>query len=105
MKLGVSAWRLSGQPLGVSRYTEYILQHWQRMLAPSDEVTVFVCEPWPLNGSNHFERYKFQTIRPRLTNALWENLLLPRYATGLDVLFSPSYTLPLRYRGRTVVAI
>ena len=44
-------------------------------------------------------------MRPRLTNALWENLLLPRAAKDLDVLFGPSYTLPLTYSGRSVVAI
>ncbi len=105
MKLGVSAWRLSGQPLGVGRYTEYLLRYWQRMLEPSDDVTVFVCEPWVPNGARRFDRYTFKAVQPRLTNALWENLLLPWHAKGLDVLFGPSYTLPLTYRGRTVAAI
>ena len=105
MRFGVSGWRLSGQPLGVARYTEYILQYWQDMLEPSDDPTVFVCEPLTPNRARRFSRYKFQVVKPRLTNALWENLLLPRYAKDLEVLFGPTYTLPLTYRGRSVVAI
>ena len=46
-----------------------------------------------------------RVVRPRLTNALWENLLLPLPARHLDVLFGPSYTLPVTFRGRSVVAI
>lgn len=105
MRFGVSGWRLSGQPLGVARYTEYILRYWQDMLEPSDDPTVYVCEALAPNRARYFNRYKFQIVRPRLTNALWENLLLPRYAKDLEVLFGPTYTLPLTYRGRSVVAI
>jgi glycosyltransferase involved in cell wall biosynthesis len=105
LRLGVSAWRLSTQPLGVNRYTEYLLQYWPSMLAPSDDVTVFVCQPWTPNRAGRFERFTFERVQPRLTNGLWENLLLPRHAKHLDVLFGPSYTLPLTYKGRTVVAI
>ena len=105
MKLGISGWRLSTQPLGVVRYTEYLLQYWQGMLAPSDDATVFVCQPWTPGRADRFARFTVRQVRPRLTNALWENLLLPRHAKNLDVLFGPSYTLPLLYKGRSVVAI
>ncbi|HVT40683.1 MAG TPA: glycosyltransferase family 1 protein [Gemmatimonadaceae bacterium] len=105
MKIGVSGWRLSGQPLGVSRYIEYVVKRWHGMLAPSEQVTVFVCEPLSANQRAGLEGFNVEEVRPRLTNALWENLLLPRHAKDLDVLFCPSYTVPLTYKGRTVVAI
>jgi glycosyltransferase involved in cell wall biosynthesis len=105
MRVGVSGWRLAGQPLGVSRYIEYVLKRWHGMLRPSEEVTVYVTEPIEASRRASFDGFRVEEVRPRLTNALWENLLLPRRATDLDVLFGPSYTLPLTYRGRTVVAI
>jgi glycosyltransferase involved in cell wall biosynthesis len=43
-------------------------------------------------------------LRPRLTGILWESVVLSRAARGLDVLFCPSYSVPLWYRGRSVVA-
>lgn len=100
MKLGVSAWRLAGQRLGIGRYIEYLLRYWSPILH-GDEVTVFVRESLDLTGTGMSAR----VIRPALTNALWENLLLPRHTKNLDVLFGPSYTLPLRPRCRSVVAI
>ena len=105
MHIGVSGWRLAGQPLGVSRYTEYVLKHWHTMLQPSDSVTVFVTEPIAETRRAIVEGYNIEVVKPRLTNALWENLLLPQHTRKLDVLFGPSYTLPLRHTGRTVVAI
>jgi glycosyltransferase involved in cell wall biosynthesis len=105
MKIGVSGWRLSGQPLGVSRYIEYLLEAWQAVAADQDEVTVYICAPLAEERRRRCGRFAVQTVTPRLTNALWENLLLPLRATGLDVLFCPSYTAPLTYRGKTVVAL
>lgn len=105
MRIGVSGWRLSGQALGVSRYTEYLLKNWQGMLGPADDLTLFVSAPLSDARTAAFGRATVKEIRPRLTNALWENLLLPRHATGIDVMFGPSYTLPLTYSGRSVVAI
>ncbi len=105
MRLGVSAWRFAGQRLGIGRYIEYLLRYWTGHLE-SDEVRVFVREPVDL------ARFGVRpvVIRPSLTNALWENFLLPAQTRNLDVLFGPSYTLPVLPkpfgpRCRTVVAI
>lgn len=112
MRLGVSAWRLYGQRLGIGRYIEYMVKYWNTMLMPSDRVTLYVHEPLGKNFLHSdkseqalSEAFKMQVVRPKLTNALWENLLLPRVAKDSDVLFGPSDTLPLTYRGRSVVAI
>lgn len=105
MKIGVSAWRLSGQRLGIGRYIEYLLKYWSPILQPADRVTVFVHESFDPATLSLSPAFSSQTVRPRLTNALWENLLLPWAARDIDVLFGPSYTLPLASRRRSVVVL
>ena len=105
MNLGVSAWRLYGQRLGIGRYIEYMLKYWNERLAPPERVTIYGHEPLPPNYLDLSACFSSQLVRPKLTNALWENLLLPRHAKDLDVLFCPSYTLPLTYPGRIVLVI
>lgn len=75
------------------------------MTGPGDQVSVFVREPWEPASLGLSGAFQGRTVRPALTNALWENLLLPRLAGTTDVLFGPSYTLPLTSRGASVVAI
>src|SRR5258707_15201578 len=105
MRVGVSAWRLYGQRLGVARYIEYLLKNWNSMIRPDDRVTLYVHEPADPELLALSDRYDARLVRPKLTYALWENLLLPVAARGIDVLFGPSYTVPLTYRGRSVVVI
>src|SRR5689334_3546003 len=105
MHIGVSAWRLHGQRFGVGRYIEYLLKHWNTMLEPADRVTIFTRAPFDPHTLGLSPAFANATIQPALTNALWENLLLPGAARDVDVLFGPSYTLPLLSRGRSVVTI
>lgn len=105
MKLGVSAWRLNATRFGVARYTDYLVSAMSRQLTPNDSITLFA--PAPITpqvrsqGAPIYER----TIGPKLTNALWESLILPFACGDMDVLFGPSYTLPLVSRGKKVVCI
>ena len=105
MHIGVSAWRLHGQRMGIGRYIEYVLRYWQPMLAAHERVSIFVHEPLSTQSLGLSDAFSEHVVRPRLTNALWENLLLPSAARQTDVMFGPSYTLPLTYRRPTVVAI
>ena len=95
MHIGVSAWRLHGQRLGVGRYIEYILKEWNTMLGPADRVTIFTRSPLDMQALGLSSAFTTQILRPAMTNALWENVLLPRAARDVDVLFGPSYTVPL----------
>lgn len=104
MNCGINARRLAGQRLGIGRYIEYLLKHWVRMALPSDRFSLYVREPLEKNDLQLSEAFMIKLLQPRLTGLLWENLLLSRHAKELDVLFCPSYTMPLRYRGRCVVA-
>jgi glycosyltransferase involved in cell wall biosynthesis len=105
MTVGVSAWRWGGQRLGIGRYIEYLITHWSMMLGAGDRLIVFTHQPLDRDVLARAPAVVNRVVRPPLTNALWENLLLPRAAGGLDVLFGPSYTIPLMYRGPSVVAI
>lgn len=105
MHVGVSAWRLSGQRLGIGRYIQYLLRYWNEQLEGDERVTLFVHEPLDVASEGLSDRFSVRVVRPKLTNALWETVLLPRHTADIDVLFGPSYTLPLRYPGRSAVAI
>jgi glycosyltransferase involved in cell wall biosynthesis len=105
MRFGMDAQRLGGQRLGVARYIEYLVKNWSSMLEPSDHFTLYLRDPIAresLPGSGSFE---LRTLRPRLSGQLWQNLVLPRSARSDDVLFCPSYSMPLGYRARCVLAI
>jgi glycosyltransferase involved in cell wall biosynthesis len=104
MRFGVNALRLSGQRLGIGRYIEYLLKHWSYMLSPADRVTLYIREAADTRGLHLPEAFETRVLHPAMQGVLWENLLLPRHSKETDVLFCPSYTVPLAYSGRCVVA-
>jgi hypothetical protein len=93
MRFGVNAQRLTGQRLGVGR-----------MLLPSDRISIYLRDPARVEDLMLPPGSSFEMIHPRLSALLWEQTTLPIRAKELDVLFGPSYTLPLAYSGRCVVA-
>ena len=101
-----SAKRLSpARPsVGVARYSKHP-EYWNTMLDPADRVTIFTRDAYDPRTLGLSAAFTNRVVQPALTNALWENLLLPRAARDVDVLFGPSYTLPLFGRGRSVVTI
>ena len=104
MRIGVDALRLSGQRLGIGRYIEYLFKHWNTMLEAEERVVVYVREPFdpaPLGLSDAFE---VRLLPSRLDGVFWEHFVLAQHWRETDVLFCPSYTIPLHYRGRSVVA-
>lgn len=105
MHIGVSAWRLYGQRLGIGRYIEYLLKYWRAELEPSDRVSIFTHAPFEPASLGLTPAFASRRVRPKMTNALWENLLLPWVARDVDVLFGPSYTLPLTSAGASVVVL
>lgn len=104
MRYGVNARRLSGQHLGIGRYIEYLARYWAEMLEPDEEMTFYVQEPLAEEDRWLGERFRVAVLESRFRGLLWENTALPRRAVEQDVLFCPSYTAPIRYRGRSVVA-
>jgi glycosyltransferase involved in cell wall biosynthesis len=104
MRFGINALRLSGQRLGIGRYIEYLLQDWDSMLEPDDEVVVYVREPFDKDELRLSDAFRVRHLPSRHNGVLWEQLVLARHWRETDVLFCPSYTVPLYYRGKLVVA-
>lgn len=104
MRVGINARRLEGQPLGVARYIEYLLGYWAQMFDVGESATLYVREPL---ARDRVPPGPFTTrvLRPKLRGFMWENLRLAPAIRDVDVFFGPSYSLPLPYRGRTVVMI
>lgn len=105
LRLGINGWRIHGQRTGVGRYLLNVVRHWTREAVGDRfaEVTIYTARPLdraevPL--PDNVREVVLRSDRPML---VWENLLLGPAATD-DVLFCPSYSRPLRARGRTVVA-
>lgn len=105
MHWGVDAQRLAGQRLGVGRYIEYLAREWDRAATNGDRVTLYTRSALPDGNLGLSPRFEVRPVGPRLTGQLWQNLVLPRAARTLDVLFCPSYSMPLWYDGKCVVAI
>lgn len=102
MRIGVDALRLSGQRLGIGRYIEYLFKHWNTMLEADEQVVVYVREPFDAAGLS--DSFEVRVLPSRFDGVLWEHLVLAKRWRETDVLFCPSYTMPLHYRGRSVVA-
>src|SRR5215204_495253 len=102
MQIGVNGRRLVGQRLGIGRYIEYMLKHWNEQLEPSERVVLYTQEPFDLSGAGLSSAFSTRVLRPKLHGFAWENLILPTAARSPDVLFCPSYMLPATYRGKSV---
>jgi glycosyltransferase involved in cell wall biosynthesis len=104
MRVAVNARRLEGQRLGVGRYIEYLIEHWSQQATNGDSVRLYLRKPLPPDEKPLPPSIDADVLAPALRGALWDNAVLSRRAKA-DVLFCPSYTVPLTYRGRSVVAI
>lgn len=104
MQIGVNARRLVGQRLGIGRYLEYLFHYWSHQLGDDERADLYVPMPVDVTELHLAPALTLRTLSPRLGGIAWENLVMPRAARSADVLFGPSYTLPLRYRRPCVVA-
>lgn len=104
MIIGVNARRLQGQRFGIGRYIEYMLKYWDKILLPSERVNLYVQEPLADHPLQLSDAFTVCPLPPTIQGCVWENLRLPFTAKDVDVFFGPSYTMPLIYSGRAVVA-
>lgn len=101
MRIGINVSRLWGQRMGVGRYLEYMLKFWSVMLNADEEVHAYLRQPVPPESISHLNlspAIKLQIAGPKLIGALWEHSSMAFRARKMDVLFGPSYTLPLLSR-------
>jgi glycosyltransferase involved in cell wall biosynthesis len=104
MKYGFNALRLAGQRFGIGRYIEYTLKNMDSLLEPDEHVVVYVREPFDKDAIGLSDAFEVRQLPSRLDGVWWENLVLGRRWRDVDVLFNPSYTIPLTWKGRQVVA-
>lgn len=102
MHLGICAQRLGAVRTGVARYLAGLLGEWATASLPFTQVTLFA--PTALAAPARFGQANgAASLHP----FLWEHLWLPQQARRLkiDLLFCPSYVLPLGWNGPAVVTI
>lgn len=104
MRIGVDAHRLSLQRFGIGRYIEYLLKHMGPLLESHERMLIYVRDAQHAESLELSDRFEIKALPSRLDGVWWENLVLARQSHELDVLFGPSYTIPLTFRGKTVVA-
>jgi glycosyltransferase involved in cell wall biosynthesis len=104
MRVGINVVRLTRPFTGVGRYLDRLLVEWSRMPLPFDDVVLFA--PRPLDPALvHFpqDRFRLEVIGGGGPDPFWEwRALRPRHR-DVDLLFCPSYTVPLGYAGPAVV--
>ncbi|MBI4454499.1 MAG: glycosyltransferase family 4 protein [Acidobacteria bacterium] len=103
MRLGVNVVRLTRQYTGVGRYIECLLLEWSRTAVPFREVVLFAPAPIdPKRTVFPLDRFQVEITGPKAPDPVWEWTLRQK-AREVDVLFCPSYTIPVGYPGKCVV--
>jgi glycosyltransferase involved in cell wall biosynthesis len=93
LRVAVIATRLSGTQTGVARYLRGVLDAWG-VEPPSAFASVTLFSPRVIDF-HETEFIRIHRRRSRLTPLLWESAVLPRLARLYDVLWAPSFTMPL----------
>ena len=105
VKLGINVVRLTRQFTGVGRYLECLLRHWAEHGAPFDEVILYA--PQRLRADLvefPLEAFTVRLVGQQGPDPVWEWRSLRHAAQEVDVLFCPSYTVPIGFDGRCAVS-
>lgn len=92
--------RLSGAQTGVGRYLANLLHSWSK--DPGAFGRIAVVSQVPLELESGIDNV---VIPSRLPAGLWEHVYLPARLPEHSVLFCPSYTVPMGYRGVSAVTV
>jgi len=102
MHLDINGMRLMGRRFGVGRYIEYLLKQWATLDWPFASATLHtpssIREPWQLPPF-----IEHRITASFLSDALWEQVVLPRQRRPGGLLFCPGYVAPLATKGKIVV--
>lgn len=102
--LVLNALRIVGRRTAVGRHIEFLAQQWSRIDVPFDRIVFAAPQPFAIEGLGTRTQIELTATGRRASNLMWEQVVLPHVARGASVLYGPSYTCPLIYRGRVVVA-
>jgi glycosyltransferase involved in cell wall biosynthesis len=101
--LGVNGIRLTGKRSGVARAIEAVLRCIGEMDQPFDDIRVYT--PKPVESEVKLPPIANNIVlESRLSYALWEQVTLPRAHGTRNLLFCPSYVIPLLARCPTFLA-
>jgi glycosyltransferase involved in cell wall biosynthesis len=98
--LAIVGGRLLGRRTGVGRYLANLLREWSAGQRFFRRLTVVT--PHPVALPTGIENIVLPFAGPA---GLWEHLVVPSRLPPVDLLFCPSYTVPLGYRGRVALTV
>jgi glycosyltransferase involved in cell wall biosynthesis len=107
LHIGVDARELLGRPTGVGRYLSELLKSWASSSTIPHRFTLFSNADAPSWIGELGPRFTC-TIEPDTRGGTrWEQMVLPRLADrdGIDVLFAPGYTAPIRLKTPSVLVV
>lgn len=93
MRFGIDAREITGQPTGVGRVVNGLLEAWPE----DDEIILYARRPVPWGALGGRRSGRVVAGPARLPGALWEQTVLPRQLRRdrVAALFSPAYGMPL----------
>lgn len=106
MRLGINGWRMAETHTGVGRYLYNIIRCWTpaRVADRFQEITLYTHRPLAGMSDALPASIRQRVIGPPWRMLIWENLRLGPAAAD-EVLYHPSFSIPLIRRGRSVVVI
>jgi glycosyltransferase involved in cell wall biosynthesis len=109
MRIGIIAHSLEGQRKGVARYLSNILKEWV-LHCKDDEFILYLRSEIQKDSFLREDNVKQIVVGAKLKGRLepiWENFFLPwrAWKDNIDILFSPSYTLPIISHCKTAVVL
>ena len=105
MRIGIDARELGGRATGVGRFLRGLLREWSNSsIAGAHEFVLYA--PGPLAIPLDSRQFRIREVAGT-AGTWWEQMRLPDAVArdGLDVLFAPAYTAPLRVKVPIVAAI
>jgi glycosyltransferase involved in cell wall biosynthesis len=91
---------LLGRRTGVGRYLANLLREWSATRTPFARIVVVTPQAVALPAG--IENHVIPAVGPA---GFWEHLIVPARLPPVDLLFCPSYTIPLGYCGRTALTV
>ncbi len=104
MKLGVNGWRLHGQRTGVGRYLYNVVKNWteENVAGRFKEINFYTPQPVDSKETPLPENFRERVLHSTKPMLVWENTRMAS-ATRDDILFCPSYTIPVLTSRKVVV--
>jgi glycosyltransferase involved in cell wall biosynthesis len=107
LHIGIDARELLGQPTGVGRFLRELLRVWSESPDTPYHFSLFAPEAPPAWTAGLGPRFSTHVAPGLRGGTWWEQVRLPQLvaSTGVDVLFAPGYSAPLRLPRPSVLVV